>query len=55
MGGMQFPYISLCSQVVALSVYRPSNVQVEDACNSNCLVLQLQSAEESRTVTSSIQ
>jgi len=29
--------------VVALSVYRASNVRV-DACNSSCLTLQLQSA-----------
>ena len=34
--------ISFCLYVVALNVYRASNVRV-DACNSSCLVLQLQS------------
>ena len=38
--------------MVAISVYRASNVWV-DACNSSCLVLQLQSVEVPRTVTSS--
>jgi len=36
--------------VVALSVYRASNVWV-DTCNSSCIVLQLQSAAVSRKVT----
>ena len=42
-GGIWFPSISFCLLVVGLSVYRASNVQV-DACNSSCLVQQLQSA-----------
>jgi hypothetical protein len=51
-GGIQFPSISFCLQVAELSVYRKSKVWI-DACNSSCLVLQLQSTEVSRTVTSS--
>jgi len=40
--------------VVALDVYRASNVWV-DVGNSSCLVLQMQSAEVSRTVIGSFE
>jgi hypothetical protein len=54
MGGIQFPSISFRLYMVALNVYRASNVWV-DVCNSSCLVLQLQSAEVSRSVSSSFE
>ena len=44
MGGRQFPSVSFCLYVVALNVYRASNVWGHE-CKSSCFVLQLQSAE----------
>ena len=54
MGGILLPSISFCLYVVVLNVYPASNVWV-DVWNSSCLVLQWQSAEVSRTVTSSFE
>ena len=51
-GGLWSPSISFHLYVVALSVYRASNVW-DRVQESRRLVLQLQSAEFSRTVTSS--
>jgi hypothetical protein len=46
MGGILSSSVSFCLYVVALSVYRASNVCAIE-CNSRRLVLQLQSAEVS--------
>jgi hypothetical protein len=51
MGGMEFPSVSFRLYVVALNVYRANNVWGHE-CKGSCLVLQLQSAEVSRTVAS---
>ena len=50
MGRRQSASIYLCLYLVALNVYCASNVWV-DVCNSHCLVLHLQLADFSRTVT----
>ena len=54
MGGRWFPSIYFCLRLYLFPphVYRASSVR-GDECKSSCLVLQLQSAKVSRTVTSS--
>jgi len=47
LGGREFPSISFCLYVVALNVYRGSNVWGHE-CKSSCLVPQLQSADYRR-------